>query len=61
MKLDKSNHAVFRLIYYLIACVKYRKKVIDDCIGSAIGDEISTFSMANGKVLESKKLYFEWS
>jgi len=38
MKLDKSNHEVFGLTYHLIVCVKYRKKVIDDCIGSAIGD-----------------------
>lgn len=32
MKLNSNNHLVFSLHYYLVICIKYRRKVINNSI-----------------------------
>lgn len=38
MKLDSNNHSVFALHYYLVMCIKYRRKVINDSISDRLKD-----------------------
>ncbi|MGO1043538.1 IS200/IS605 family transposase [Clostridioides difficile] len=38
MKLDNNNHSVFLLHYYLVMCIKYRRKVIDNSISDRLKD-----------------------
>ena len=34
MELDNNLHSVFLLYYHLVLCVKYRRRVFDDCIST---------------------------
>ena len=40
--LDTNNHSVFKLAYYLLLVIKYRRKVINDYISNRL-TEISKF------------------
>ena len=40
--LDTNNHSVFKLSYYLLLVIKYRRKVINDYISNRL-TEISKF------------------
>ena len=52
MKFDTNNHSVFILHYYLIMCIKYRNKVIDNNISNRLKEIFEFIAPKYNIVLE---------